>query len=367
MFILLGSLIVSSEGLAKQSLKDVQKERKEVKTKVADSEKELEKLIESIEEIEAELAELNKGLEENEAVLQQVIDEKEEAEEEIEQLEKQIEERHEILKERARAYQENGGNISYIDVLFGAKDFNDFISRVNAANKIVESDVTLMQNQELDKAIIAVNQEQLEELEQEYIALEENIVEQTEEKNAKKEKLEKDKVNLADKVKEYKVKDDELAKMEKKIKQRMKPKSKPQQNNSPVTKGDLSGSGIFQWPTQGGYISSYMGNRNGRLHRGIDIARRDFSTRPPIYAADAGTVESAGYSGSYGNRVVINHHNGYKTLYAHMSSLSVSSGQSVSKGQTLGIMGATGNSTGVHLHFEVTQNGRLVNPTQFLN
>lgn len=123
------------------------------------------------------------------------------------------------------------------------------------------------------------------------------------------------------------------------------------------------GSGQFTWPAVGGYISSQMGARWGRQHNGIDIAR---PSNRAILAADGGIVKSAGPQGSFGNRVVIDHGNGYQTLYAHLASIQVSPGQKVGRGSTLGIMGATGNSTGVHLHFEVRKNGSLINPLSVL-
>lgn len=125
------------------------------------------------------------------------------------------------------------------------------------------------------------------------------------------------------------------------------------------------GDGSLAWPAVGGYISSQMGPRWGRMHKGIDIARPSDKT---IKAADNGVVVSAGWdSGGYGNKVIIDHQNGLRTLYGHMSSLNVKAGQTVSKGQAIGIMGATGNVTGVHLHFEVFKNGSLVNPMNYLN
>ena len=121
------------------------------------------------------------------------------------------------------------------------------------------------------------------------------------------------------------------------------------------------GEGRFAWPTVGGYISSPMGYRWGKMHKGIDIARPSNRT---IKAADNGVVVFAGWdSGGYGNKIIIDHRNGFRTLYAHMSSLKVSVGQTVSKGSAIGIMGATGDATGVHLHFEVYKNGGLVKST----
>ncbi|MCD4838020.1 M23 family metallopeptidase [Neobacillus sedimentimangrovi] len=124
------------------------------------------------------------------------------------------------------------------------------------------------------------------------------------------------------------------------------------------------GEGSFAWPAVGGYISSKMGQRWGRLHKGIDIARPSDRT---IKAADNGVVVSAGWSGGYGNKIIIDHKNGFRTLYAHLSSIDVSVGQTVSKGSSIGIMGSTGNSTGTHLHFEVYKNGRLVDPLNYVN
>jgi murein DD-endopeptidase MepM/ murein hydrolase activator NlpD len=139
----------------------------------------------------------------------------------------------------------------------------------------------------------------------------------------------------------------------------------------PVTKVIVQGSkvvpsrgtGEFSWPAVGGYISSHMGTRWGSYHKGIDIAR---PSNRAILAADNGTVSSAGWDGGYGNKIVINHNNGYRTVYAHLSSIKVSHGQVVQRGQQLGIMGSTGNSTGIHLHFEVYKNGSLVNPMSVL-
>jgi len=122
------------------------------------------------------------------------------------------------------------------------------------------------------------------------------------------------------------------------------------------------GSGKFSWPVVGARISSYMGSRWGRMHNGIDITGKS-----NILAADEGVIEFAGYkSGGLGNAIIINHNNGFKTVYGHMKSLKVKKGQIVEKGDVIGIMGSTGRSTGTHLHFEVHLNGKLKNPTSYL-
>lgn len=123
------------------------------------------------------------------------------------------------------------------------------------------------------------------------------------------------------------------------------------------------GTGNFSWPAVGGYVSSPYGPRWGTFHKGMDIAR---PSNRNIIASDNGVVEKVSYGSGYGNHIVVNHNNGYKTLYAHLSSVSVSVGQTVPKGAKLGIMGSTGQSTGIHLHFEVLKGGSNINPASVL-
>ncbi|MDZ5710619.1 peptidoglycan DD-metalloendopeptidase family protein [Jeotgalibacillus haloalkalitolerans] len=124
------------------------------------------------------------------------------------------------------------------------------------------------------------------------------------------------------------------------------------------------GTGSLQWPADGGYISSHQGPRWGDHHKGIDIASPDSLT---ISNVDNGVVVSAGFEGDYGNKVVVDHNNGMRTIYAHLSEIHVEPGQTVGKGESLGLMGTTGFSTGIHLHFEVYVNGELKNPMDYLD
>lgn len=120
--------------------------------------------------------------------------------------------------------------------------------------------------------------------------------------------------------------------------------------------------GSFIWPVNGGYVSDpFMSDRN---HKGMDIAA-DSGT--DIYAADGGTVIDAGWNdGGYGNYVVIDHGNGYVTLYGHASEVYVSAGQTVSAGELIAAVGTTGDSTGNHCHFEIRYNGDFLNPAAFV-
>ncbi len=124
--------------------------------------------------------------------------------------------------------------------------------------------------------------------------------------------------------------------------------------------GDYSGaygSGAFAWPTGNHTLS---GNDYWSGHLGIDIAG---AIGDPVHASDAGVVVFAGWAnGGYGNMVMIDHGNGYQTVYGHLSSVSSTCGQSVSTGSYIGAVGSTGNSTGPHLHFEVRYFGGFINP-----
>ncbi|KOR75919.1 peptidoglycan DD-metalloendopeptidase family protein [Paenibacillus solani] len=118
---------------------------------------------------------------------------------------------------------------------------------------------------------------------------------------------------------------------------------------------------MFAWPVSSPRITSPYGHRWGRTHEGIDMVGGS-----SIKAAASGRVVFAGRQNGYGNVVIVDHGNGYRTLYGHMSKISVRNGQSVGQGSQLGVMGSTGRSTGKHLHFEVQKNGVARNPMKYL-
>ncbi len=131
------------------------------------------------------------------------------------------------------------------------------------------------------------------------------------------------------------------------------------QNRTPDA-GAVSGTGQFAWP-----ISGVITQRFSWYHRGLDIATAHGTQ---VLAADSGTIKIAGWpdNGGYGNRVVIDHGNGYETWYAHLSRFAVVAGQRVKRGDVIGYEGSTGRSTGPHVHFEIRLNGAFVNPSNYL-
>ncbi|MFB6363415.1 peptidoglycan DD-metalloendopeptidase family protein [Paenibacillus elgii] len=124
-----------------------------------------------------------------------------------------------------------------------------------------------------------------------------------------------------------------------------------------------AGTGKFALPVLQPKVTSEFGRRWGKNHNGTDFV----SEQKAIMAADHGKVTFAGWKSGYGNCIVIDHQNGYETLYGHLSKVGVREGDGVKKGDKIGVMGSTGNSTGVHLHFEINKNGQQQNPLQYLS
>jgi murein DD-endopeptidase MepM/ murein hydrolase activator NlpD len=120
---------------------------------------------------------------------------------------------------------------------------------------------------------------------------------------------------------------------------------------------------MFGWPLEGSVLSGF-GMRDGRMHQGIDI---DAAAGAPVGASAPGTVITAGYNaGGYGNVVVIDHGDGFSSLYAHLSEIDVAVGDEVDPGQLVGAVGCTGTCSGDHLHFEIRINGEAVDPLDYL-
>lgn len=282
---------------------------------------------------------------------------------EINTILERIEARNDVLKERARSLQESGGTISYLEVLVGSQSFSDFITRAEAVMTIVTADKDMLLQQKSDMERVETAKA---EVESSVTSLEKMHTEL----KAKEEQLLAAKQEQAGKEQGYK---DQIASLEQERSQLMAQIPAVETTTKPVvslvasvnteTPQVQGGNGGFSWPTVGGYISSYQGPRGGEYHKGIDIARpSDYS----ILASRGGTVYYTGWYYSAGLTVKIKHDNGYTTEYSHLNQILVQEGQTVSQGQKIGIMGATGEATGVHLDFKVYQNGNLLNPLSVL-
>ena len=296
---------------------------------------------------------------------------------EIKVIQERMKKRSALLKERARSYQENGGMVNYIDVLLGAQSFSDFIDRANAVATLLAADQGILKQHEADKNNLEKKQAKvqndlasLETMLADLQKMNQQLASQRAEKDRLLASLKKQEDEAHDYVMDLQEQESILAAQEAAIQKSIKMEQERQakaaaeakrraaaQKQSGSSGGGTSAappvsSGSFTRPAAGVITSTY-GGRWGSFHYGVDIAK---GGTVPIVAAASGVVYVSHYSSSYGNVVYILHNiDGqiYTTVYAHMSSRLVSEGQTVEKGQQIGIMGSTGDSTGQHLHFEL--------------
>ncbi|RSL30785.1 peptidase M23 [Salibacterium salarium] len=381
----------------RQKLNDLQEKRESTEAESEETKEEIEALEDDIQEVNEEIKRLDEKMTETSEKINEKNEEIAETEKRIDdldsrikELEERIAERDELLKDRVKAMYQNGGSVDYLEVLMGAKSFGDFLDRVSALNTIADQDKEILEEHISDQEEL---EDAKEEVENERESLEdsltdlENLKEEQEAQRADKRDilgdleeeesvLEEALFSLQDE-KELIEKQEEAAEQELEAYEERQRERRQQQQAQQESAGNGSApsdnGGSLMKPATGSYTSEY-GQRWGRMHHGIDIGSGGRSN-VPIVAAEGGTVVQANYMNGYGNTVMISHRiDGQQvtTLYAHMSSTSVSSGESVSRGEQIGIMGNTGASQGAHLHFEVHEgvwNGaksNSVNPRNYL-
>ena len=277
---------------------------------------------------------------------------------------------YELFCKRVRAMEERG-TISYWSVLFKADSFTDLLSRLDFINEIMDSDQKVIQDLQDLQAEIEEKKESLETQKAESEAAKAELVSKKSELNKQREAANALVAQLRASKSEYQEDMDDLsAEAEAVQAQILKLSKELAAQQAAQGKPSNAALGGYIWPVSSRRITSTFGGRaspggiGSTNHKGIDIGGVGYTTE--IHAAKAGTVIVSQYSRSYGNYVVVSHGSGNTTLYAHMSSRKVSVGQYVNQGDVLGITGSTGNSTGPHLHFEITENGVRINPLKYL-
>ena len=278
---------------------------------------------------------------------------------ELKQAELKIAEKNDLLNDRLRVMYKTG-SIGYLEVLFGAEDFTDLLSRIDMIQMIVVHDQNLIQFLKEQRDIIEAKKIELEAVKQNLVTLVGSKVAKQDELTAAyknlvsyKTKLTLDEAAMNELEDEFLKQADQMTEIIKNLK----------------TAAQYVG-GEMMWPVPGYYaISSYFGNRlhpiskQYKMHTGIDISS---SRGTQLVAAQKGTVVFANWFASYGKAIIIDHGGGYVTLYAHLDAINVSVGQAVDKGEKIGKTGNTGYSTGPHLHFEVRLNGEYVDPLTYV-
>ena len=359
------------------SIKENQSKTQTLVQKKADIDQQMEMSRQTIEN-------LNEQIQQYSLLIAQKQDELEQTEAEEDRLNQQY-------KTRLRAMEETG-KISYWSILFGASSFSDLLDKIDMINEIAESDKLMLEKMaDVAEQIAAERADletQMDDLEQAKADLAEQQAE-LETQRAESDQLilqmsaEYD--SLSEEYQNYEKLEDEMSEQIKKTETeyfnalskeeaaRQAELNRQNNNKVPSSTGSSGGSstGGFLYPlpyavqiTDGYGYRIHPLSGTYKWHNGVDLAA---SSGTAIYATKSGTVTSACYNEAYGYMVTINHGDGYSSLYGHMTNYTVSAGDYVKQGQTIGYVGSTGWSTGPHLHFTIYYNGADVNPMNYVS
>lgn len=363
---LLISLSVTGTALAddlEDQLADLQRQAEEQQAKTNEASAKVESVSERLRQIQEELRVATAEYKEVKGQLDSVEDKISDNTELLQKTEADLKVKNKKLQQRVRDIYING-QISYVDVLFGAKDFADLMTRMDVLKRIIKHDYDLIMKVKEEKATVENTRAQLEKDKAEA----EVLVTDAQVKKAKVEDKESEQQVLLDQAIYDRDTSERMYEEIMAASQEVANMIRRSQMSSAGYSGAPAGAGGMIWPISGP-ITSEFGWRThpifgtARFHSGLDIGG-DYGM--PIYAAASGTVIYAGWISGYGNAVIIDHGGGVTTLYGHNDSLNVSEGENVAQGQVIAMCGSTGNSTGPHCHFEVRENGEPVSPYGYL-
>lgn len=370
--VLMTCCALSTPALAAKSLSELKKEMserqeqmQEAAKKIKAKEKEKDAQVEKRIELDVQITAIEGDIDATSAVISEKDKEISDKNQQIEQLQQDIDNSKDTLQERMRITYEYGG-ISYLEILLKSDGFGDLLTKIALLKDIVMHDQEVINKYIADQTAVAEAKKIVETERKELVDAREIL----ESKQSNLKSLQAERQAIIDSLNaDIKALEKEEKAAEAEYNSIMAQVKKAQQSNSSSGVVVNKGTGQFVWPSAvSTRVTSSYGKREKpnaaatSMHRGIDIGAPSGSA---VLAADSGTVIVAGYGRSYGNYVVIDHGNGYTTLYAHNNSLNVSVGDSVSRGQVIAKCGSTGNSTGPHIHFEISKNGTLVNPMNF--
>ncbi len=339
---------------ARQRQKEIRSRKARIESRIRKLRSEESSLSAQMQELDTQAAELDLSLQQLNHDLKVKQEDLDAIKAELAALKAELERRKRLVAERVtNVYMQ--GEMTYLDLLFNAKDFREFINRAFYLNLIFEKDQELYNSVRVKKEEVAKSKLEMEATITEIAADRDKLQEQSleishvrEEKSALLRAISRDKALAEKQIRELEEQSREITKFLQ----------------------SLTGGYTGKWTSKflkpcNGRISSPYGWRkhpvwgDRRFHTGIDIAA---PYRTPIKAGGDGKVVFVGWRGGYGNTVMIDHGGGLATLYAHCSGFAVSNGTVVSAGQVIAYVGSTGTSTGNHVHFEVRRNGKPVDP-----
>ncbi len=367
LFCLTGVYAVTETEL-NEKLENIDAQINSTNTEIAGLKTQMTTNLEQINRINIQISEYEAEIETTTISIESIQGILEEKQEELKEAEENYNKQKELLEKRLIAMYESS-KTTYLDLLLGASDLTDFISKYYLVQEIAEYDKKAIKAVENAKKIVEVEENEISKKNETLESSKERLTLQ----KTSMEILIKDKVKLIEKLtEEEKQLEIRLAEYEEDKKQIEKELAELAKQNA--IKASLT-------PSECGYISPLLGKTRKNIttgyygysgHTGVDFA---VVSGTEILAVKEGTVvisdakkNAFGLYRSYGEYVVIDHHDGTMTLYAHglPNSRTVEVGDKVVAGQTIMLVGSTGNSTGPHLHFEVRINGKCVEPTEYL-
>lgn len=357
---------------AKQAQASAGQRLQDIEHSLADAQQKADRTRAYVDELDGQIAHQQATIADTRAKVQETERQIRFTEAEIARREAHLEVRQDLLAQRVRALDKQG-SVDYLELVVTSRTFTQLVDRVAIIQEIVRSDQRLVDTLRQERDTVRDLDRQLQAQQVQQAALlkqqrdQEGQLEQT--RSAQQDAL----AYYAQLEAQFEQQREELAAEKAQIDGLV---TQLQAEYDSQARGLGGGSGRFSWPergpiTQGFGCTDLLGEPydpscpTHHFHTGIDIGC-NFGT--PIAAADSGIVSyvNYGWGGGYGNFVLITHGNGYATLYAHLSSIAVSAGQGVRRGEVIGAEGSTGYSTGPHLHFEIRLNGEYQNPLSYL-
>ena len=348
-------------------INEIEKKKQQIEKQLASIENkeksEYEKKIlveQKINETNKEIALINSTLSQTNEILSQ-------KNQQLETANENYKEQYDKAKLRIRQTYEQG-NISYWQIIIKSKSLFDFISRVEIVSELMEYDRKIVSDLKKTRNEIQEAKDTIQKTKDTQQYAKDQLV--SKQNDLESEMSESNRLlnSYSNKIDSYQ---DQLEKArieENKLQEEIRQLLINNKDDETEFVG-----GKWGWPISGHYSRSYITayfNQSGsywaRKHTGIDISYSGIRGAA-ILASNSGTVLKAGWHNSYGNYVVISHGGGYTTLYAHADSLAVSAGQTVSRGQTIAYVGSTGNSSGPHVHFEISKDGTRLDPLNFFD
>ncbi len=362
MFALAATMITFGVAYAdneQQELNNIHNKIDQTQTKLNAGKKQEKQLGNQIKQLENQIAATEKEIDNLKGNINKTLQEITVVADNLAALEQEMDTQNNNLQQRLRAMYKNG-DTGMIQILLGSEDITDFMSNMDMVQKIYDNDIDVLKTMEDQHKQVEAQKQRLETLQanlesekQQEADKQSSLQASRGEVATLKSQVASNNAALEDQIDDLNAEADRLVEEIKKL-----------QGNQAYTGGN------FCWPSASSTrVTSEFGMRYhpilkvNKLHTGLDIGAKAGTN---VLAANDGKVIKAGWNNSYGNVVMVDHGGGIVTLYAHNSKLLVSTGDVVAKGQTIALVGSTGNSTGPHIHFEVRVNGEYKNPRNWL-